>query len=234
MCIYIYIYMYVCMYIYIYICIHIRSYSIFLQKQLVGAEVAKMVHESNTATSQMRQTVGEVGATVGVHPKKCGVLRALDVKNVGQHIYIYIFIYICVVTHKHQCLEKDVKKKTTCGQLVYDFLMFFMLVPRPLRGQTLGKVREIQPRNGTSSMDGFHSYKPPCFLRISMGHVWIPEIPDLRLNVNLLNLETRNRIQFQCPCQSNYPKYPKCSRLVYILVPPVCCNCSATCRNKLF
>ena len=29
-------------------------------KKMVGAQVAKMVHETNTATSQMRQTVGEV------------------------------------------------------------------------------------------------------------------------------------------------------------------------------
>ena len=130
-------------------------------------------------------------------PPKCGrpwERWVLDVKNVGQHtyIYIYIYIYIYVVTHKHQCLEKDVKIKK-CGQLVYNFLMFFMLVyPRhPLAASQpnhwerhafftnqldprniVEKVREIHPCNGTSSMDfdGFHSYKPPWFLRISMGH----------------------------------------------------------------
>jgi nucleoside diphosphate kinase len=36
-------------------------------KKMVGAQVAKMVHETNTATSQMRQTVGEV------RQKKCGI-----------------------------------------------------------------------------------------------------------------------------------------------------------------
>ena len=81
--IYIYIYIHTYIYIYIHICIkhipllypyqyidHIQSFQktrwSFIQK-MVGAQVAKMVHETNTATSQMRQTVGEV------HVRKCGI-----------------------------------------------------------------------------------------------------------------------------------------------------------------